>query len=466
MTVVTPDALIEKFPKSSFIKRVCNWATQRHLVIGIAPRSVCVMLLQGWKIPRIVEQVELKVSGDGSFGDGSIDWAAYENALRELINASSWSDLPCLVVVPELWVRWVALEWDEGTSVQMSVEDVDVQVQQSFAKYHADLYSNISEWLVVSNAAHFRQTQLGAAIPRNLFESLVDVLGSRGLRIESCQSAHALAWNRWRSHDVEGRQLALHVRASRTQVFCTVDAQTLTFSWRYRPSLNLEQGSQNYLKIAERMFDGVHSVSVDTGAGLPVREIEQHLAKLHLDNAVVTVVVLGRKGRQGLLLSSQGGDYWYVIDATKAGGVSSAEAFCHLLSPRKREGLLSLLGLEFRRASDGVVINFVNSKNKPKLNSRSLPKSILTTFVLALVVFASGFIYLRKQADVVQSRLRINRPQVASAADSEQSKPVPTDQPTVEMMNATQVVASLDLQWERLFEAINHANYPNLVSIL
>lgn len=432
--------LVERNIESNFGRRLRNLMRRHYLVIGLAPNSVCVMLIKGWGTPRVVEQIEQDVDGPSS-------WSSCVSALKSVLNSSDWFDLDCRIVLPEQWVRWASLAWEDTVSPYDSVDEVRAQVQSILCN-SPDGVDAKTQWFAVPNTSSYGQTQLGAAIPQELLTALTDVLAERGMRMESCQSAHALAWNRWRSYDIDGRQLALHIRASRAQVFCTVDVETLTIAWRYRPSIDLEHGAPDFYKMADRTFDGVRTVPKSSGPVSLVHEIEQQLANLKIKGAVVTVVMLGHKRRGSkLMLINQGAEFWHVIDATNASKIRSGEVLCHLFSPRKKEGVLSWLGLEFRSAQDGVLIDFAQSQ-KTLLSKwvGNLPVTLTTWFVVFLVVLA-GYLHFYQQVNTLLGRSN------ASPTLQRNSPSVVTD--SAEIRAATQVSAKLNWPWARFFEQAN-----------
>ena len=425
-----------------------NFWGRHYVVVGLAPHSVCAMLIKGWGTPRVVAQVERDVGTRA-------DWSACVQAVQDLLTASDWQRLDCCVVVPEQWVRWATVAWKEEDSPYQSVQEVRAQIESLLTEPELGGGDGVAKpWTAVANASNFGQTQLGAAVPQGLLDGLAEAVGVAGLRLVSCQSAHALAWNRWRSYDIDGRQLALHIRASRAQVFCTVDVGTLTIAWRYRPAMDLAQGTPDFYKLAERTFDGVRTVPVSSGVVVPVREIEQQLAALQIEGAVVTVVVVGRRRRGSMSLIRQGAEFWHVIDATNAGGMSGGEVLCHLLSPRKREGLLSFLGLEFRSAKDGVVIDFVRGGATSLVSAAAaLPMRVAlwgTAFLLMGMVFG----LLQTQMDAWLGR--------ADATASQVVKRPMLSAESVEGRAAVAVSANLNWPWARFFALANLGDRPEV----
>ena len=433
------------------LSRFHNRVNRRHLVIGISPAGVCVMLLQGWGEPRIVEQLEQDVGVN-------FHWDVYLDALEGILANSKWNDLKCHIVLPEQWVRWVAIEWCDKTSPYMLARELQSMVKSKLTEQgEIPAEEGGDEWISVPNAPGYGQTQLGAAIPKDLYESLATLHAKYKMSIASCQSSHALAWNRWRSYDIDGRQIAMQIRVGRAQVFCTVDSGTLTISWRYRPTINIERGAPDFYKMAERTFDGVRSISIEPDVSYPVREIEQQLSALNIEGAVVTVVILGRKRRGIARMIRQGAEFWHLIDATNSGGISGGEVFCHLLSPYKSESALPFFLESNQTSKYGVLIDFCQSQSQV-LKGSPAGITLRMTGLSFLLVALMGYFYFRSQVDALVNQV-LTRPAM-SVARKKNTTPYPE---TGEMKLAVQLSENLNWPWARFFERLNLGDRSEVV---
>jgi hypothetical protein len=429
--------------------RLRHWVIRRRLVVGMTQGQVCVMVLQGWRDPRIANQYELTVF-DASSNEASLQWQPYVQTLQTILNAQQLQNLPCSVVLSEQWVRWAVVPWmaEEMASAGMSAQELVTLVQLSFAQ----LYTDMHEWVPELDRPHYGYSQLAAAIPKALLDNLRSVLVSNRLKLSSCYSAHALAWGRvQRGND--------HLLTDQAQLFATLDGQTLTLLGQSKPNETV-----------------IRSVQVATQTALPVQVIEREILLRQLDHPKVIVFSLNR-----LPAILDVPAHWKMIDATNpqarnlqgrnnqtspsndltSVGMSSASALCHLLSPIRRDKPISRLeqwryGMMWKRVK-APDIDFARHNAQSTFSTRTMS----TTAVLATVLLLANYAYLDVQVSDVQSQLGdAKRQQIESRVKHGAS--VGNDRQNIELINAKQIVASLNRPWERLFVAIESATNSNI----
>jgi hypothetical protein len=422
---------------------------RRRLVVGMTQGQVCVMVLQGWRDPRIANQYELSVF-DASSNEASLQWQPYVQTLQTILNTQQLQNLPCSVVLSEQWVRWAVVPWmaEEMASAGMSAQELVTLVQLSFAQ----LYTDMHEWVPELGRPHYGYSQLAAAIPKALLDNLRSVLISNQLKLSSCYSAHALAWGRvQRGND--------HLLTDQEQLFATLDGQTLTLLGQSKPNETV-----------------IRSVQVATQTALPVQVIEREILLRQLDHPKVIVFSLNR-----LPAILDAPAHWKMIDATNpqarnlqgrnnqtspsndltSVGMSSASALCHLLSPIRRDKPISRLeqwryGMMLKRVK-ALDIDFARHNAQSTFSTRAMS----TTAVLATVLLLANYAYLDVQVSDIQSQLGdAKRQQIESRVKHGAS--VGNDRRNIELINAKQIVASLNRPWERLFVAIESATNSNI----
>jgi hypothetical protein len=426
-----------------------HWVMRRRLVVGMTQGQVCVMVLQGWRDPRIETQYELAVF-DASSNEASMQWQPYVQTLQTILNTQQLQNLPCSVVLSEQWVRWAVVPWmaEEMASAGMSAQELVTLVQLSFAQ----LYTDMHEWVPEMDRPQYGYSQIAAAIPKALLDNLRSLLVSNRLKLSSCYSAHALAWGRvQRGND--------HLLTDQAQLFATLDGQTLTLFGQSKPNETV-----------------IRSVQVATQTALPVQVIEREILLQQLDHPKVIVFSLNR-----LPANLDMPAHWKMIDATNAQarnlqgrnnqtsaakvltsvGMGSASALCHLLSPIRRDKPISRLEqwrydmmLNRVKAPD---IDFARHNAQPTFSTRAM----ITTAVLATMLLLANYAYLDVQVSDIQSQLDDAKgQQIASRV--KHSASVGNDRQNLELTNAKQIVASLNRPWERLFVAIESATNSNI----
>lgn len=427
-----------------------HWVKRRRLVIGMTQGQVCVMVLQGWREPRIAAQYEQAI--DAGVSESSAQWSPYVQTLQTILNTHGLQNLPCAVVLSDQWVRWAAVPWmAEGmSSDEMSAQELGALVQLSFTQ----LYTDTQDWVSVTDRPRYGQSQLAAAIPKALLENLRSVLTSRGLRLSACHSAHALAWNRAQRSDDHEQRWMPHVRADQAQLFVTLDGQTLTLLGKPKPDISV-----------------IRSVQVATQPVLPVQVIEREIVLQQLQRPKVTVLSLNR-----LPADLDVPEHWQIRDATNAQsrnlqdkntqalgvsgvvsvGMSSACALCHLLSPIKRDKPKRKLeqwvdDFAFKR-SKALDIDFARHNAQPIWSTRQL----FVMSVLSAALLLTNYVYLDVQVGSVQSQLDEAKGQ-QTARKGKRGASDGDERQNAELANARQIVANLNRPWERLFVAIEAA---------
>lgn len=432
----------------NLLTQLGHWCKRRRLVVGMTQGQVCVMVLQGWREPRIADQYEQAVF-DARASELAPQWQPYVHTLQAMLNTHQLQNMPCTVVLSNQWVRWAAVPWmDDGmSSAEMSAKELGALVQLSFTQ----LYTDAQDWVSVMDRPRYGHSQLAAAIPKALLEILRTVLASCGLRLSACCSAHALAWSRAQRSDDYERRWVPHVRADQAQLFATLDGQTLTL-----------------LSKAKHDVSVIRSVQVAAQSTLPVQVIEREIVLQQLQRPHVTVLSLNR-----LPADQEAPAHWQITDATNAqggnlqdqknqaraasgsvaAGVSSASALCHLMSPIQRDKSKKKLeqwvnDCVFKR-NKALHIDFAKHNTQPIWSTRQL----FTAGVLAAGLLLANYVYLDAQVSSVQSQLDEAKGRQA-APKGKRGASVGDERQNTELANARQIVANLNRPWERLFVAI------------
>ena len=413
-----------------------QWVQRRCIVVGMTQGQVCVLVLQGWRKPRIAVQYEQAIQ-EMTSSKQAAQWLPYVQTLQSILSTHQLQHLPCTVVLPDRWIRWTSVSWmSEGmSSAAMSAHELDALVRLSFVQ----LYPDMPDWVSVMDLPRYGQSLLAAAIPNALLAALRAVLTSAGCQLRSFQSAHALAWNRAQSLE----------RVDQAQLFATLEGQTLTLFSQPGPEVS-----------------AIRRVQVNAQPELPVQVIARELVLQQLQHPKVTVVSLNRL-TAGLDVPA----HWQVIDATNSQGASAARlvpanmspacALCHLLSPvksdkSKRKFKQWLNELVFWR-SKALHLDFATLNAPPGWPTRQW----VVAGALAAGLLLGNYVYL--DAQIVSAQNQLEDAKVQQTARKKKNGPSKSDEhQNTELATARQVVASLNRPWERLFTAIEASSNPDV----
>lgn len=402
---------------------------RQRLVLGLSSDRVCLLLLQGWRRPIVVDQLELALNlPQAPFhldGDAQQHLA---QCVGHALQRCGWGNLSCDLVLSEPWIRWVSVPWvDTADGLQRGYDRWSALLAQQYVT----LYGDAPTPELVRTHPGYAQAQLAAATPPGLLMRLSETLSSHGVSIRHGLSAHALSWNHWH------RQHLKAVRHSHgaNYLWASHDGCSLTLSWGCLP----------------KRWEGVHTVAVPANAFEIRARIEREILAQRLAHAQVVLVLLDPSAESTLQVSAFPAD-WTLVSAAPGARITCAQALCHLTFPAHRT---------WRETSIGdVLVNVARNVSAHQAAHTPIHKWALVLIAVALAAYAA----LSNQLSQLQARYdEVTQTTQKQARQSQGS--LRTPQASAGLTRAKEVVEDLNRPWDGMFAMIESSMPTELTLI-